>query len=69
MAFWKARGSKPGHQGLSVNILNREVGKRGEKGVMFTSSPLRIRNLPCSSQNDVIGITIPILQKGKLRLQ
>ena len=34
LAFWKARGSKPGHQGLSMNILSRKVRKRGGKGVM-----------------------------------
>lgn len=52
-----------------MEIPNREVSKEGGKGIMFTSSPLRMRNSPCSSQNDVIGTVIPILQKGRLRFQ
>jgi len=39
-----------------MEILNREVGKREGKEIMFTSTLVnnidRIRNVPCSSQND-----------------
>ena len=39
-----------------MEILNREVGKREGKEIVFTSSLLnnidRIRSVPCSSKND-----------------
>lgn len=48
-----------------MEIPNREVSKEGGKGIMFTSSPLKMRNSPCSSQNDVIGT---VITKGKTKI-